>query len=63
LFAAIRNGFVRGIYPALDNQVNLGTIKSVNPKDENKEGFFKKVFGKPGADKKQERKKKDKKRL
>lgn len=63
VFATLRNGFVRAIYPALDNQVNIGTINAVNAKDENKEGFFKKVFGKPGENKnKPKEDKKDKKK-
>lgn len=62
IFAALRNGFVQAIYPALDNQVNLGTLKAVDPKDDNKEGFFKRVFGKPGENKKDTKKKKDNKK-
>jgi len=61
IFAALRNGFVQAIYPALDHQVNLGTLKRVDPKDDNKEGFFKRVFGKPGEGKKEKKqRKKDK---
>jgi hypothetical protein len=62
IFAALRNGFVQAIYPALDNQVNLGTLKAVDPKDDNKEGFFKRVFGKPGENKQDKKKKKDNKK-
>lgn len=60
IFATLRNGFVQAIYPALDNQVNLGTLKAVDPKEDNKEGFFKRVFGKPGENKKENKRKKDK---
>lgn len=61
IFATLRNGFVQAIYPALDNQVNLTTLKAVDPKDPNKESFFKKVFGKPGEGKKEKKqRKKDK---
>lgn len=62
IFAALRNGFVQAIYPALDHQVNLGTLKAVDPKDDNKESFFKLVFGNPGENKKDKKKKKDTKK-
>ena len=62
IFAALRNGFVQALYPALDHQVNLGTLKAVDPKDDNKEGFFKRVFGKPSENKKENKKKKDNKK-
>jgi hypothetical protein len=52
VLAALRNGFIQAIYPALDYQVSIGTVKAVDPKVKNKEGFFKKVFGKPGEKKK-----------
>jgi len=58
-FAALRNGFVRAIYPALDNQVSISTLKAVDPKDQNKAGFFKRVFGKPGENKKESKKDKE----
>ena len=48
VLAAIKNGFIQAIYPALDQQVTIASIKAVNPNDKNKEGLFKKVFGKPG---------------
>jgi len=59
ILAALRNGFIQAIYPALDYQVTIGTVEAVNPKEENKEGFFKRIFGKPGT-KKEKEKKKDK---
>ena len=61
IFAALRNGFVQALHPALDHQVNLATLKAVDPKDSNKESFFKKVFGKPGEGKlEKKQRKKDK---
>jgi len=52
ILAALRNGFIQAIYPALDQQVTIGTVNAVNLKEENKEGFFKKIFGKPAEKKK-----------
>src|SRR5688500_10472778 len=57
ILAALRNGFIQAIYPALDYQVTIGTVEAVNPKEENKEGFFKRIFGKPGTKKEKEKKK------
>ncbi len=54
VLAALRNGFIQAIYPALDYQVTIGSVKAVNPK-ENKEGLFEKVFGKPGTSNKQKK--------
>ncbi|HUR30400.1 MAG TPA: DUF748 domain-containing protein [Saprospiraceae bacterium] len=56
ILAALRNGFIQAIYPALDYQVTIGKVEAVNPKDEDREGFFKKIFGKP-APKKNDKKK------
>ncbi len=47
VLATLYNGFIQAIYPALDYQVTIGTVKAVDPKDKNKEGIFKQVFGKP----------------
>ncbi len=55
VLAALRNGFIQAIYPALDYQVTIGSVKAVNPK-ENKEGLFEKVFGKPGTNNKRKKK-------
>jgi hypothetical protein len=55
VLAALRNGFIQAIYPALDYQVTIGTVKAVDPKEENKEGFFKKIFGKPAPKKDKEK--------
>lgn len=52
ILAGLRNGFIQAIYPALDYQVTIGTVEAVNPKENKKEGFFKKIFGKPGEKKK-----------
>lgn len=60
ILAALRNGFIQAIYPSLDYQVTIGKVEAVNPPEENKEGFFKKIFGKP-AEKKKEKNKEDKK--
>jgi len=51
ILAVLRNGFIQAIYPALDYQVTIGSVKAVDPKEENKTGIFKKVFGKPGENK------------
>ena len=55
--AALRNGFIQAIYPTLDHQVNIGVVREVDPKSEDKSGLFRKVFGKPGSknEKKKER--------
>ena len=54
--ALLRNGLVQAIYPAMDNQVTIGSVKAIDPKEENKTGFFKKVFGKPGEGGKKKKK-------
>lgn len=48
ILSAMRNGFIQAIYPALDYQVSIGSVEAVDIPEENKEGFFKKIFGKPG---------------
>ncbi|MEP6645879.1 MAG: DUF748 domain-containing protein [Saprospiraceae bacterium] len=55
VLAALRNGFIQAIFPALDNQVSINSVKAVQEK--NKEGLFKKIFGKPGENKSKEKKK------
>ena len=52
VLAALRNGFIQAIYPALDYQVTIGTVEAVDPDKDKKVGFFKKIFGKPGTNKK-----------
>lgn len=54
--ALLRHGFIEAIYPSLDHQVNIGLVKEVDPKKENKSGLFKKAFDTPSSkkDKKQE---------
>lgn len=48
--AALRNAFIQALYPAVDNQVNIVTPTKVSGKEIKKEqGFFKKLFGKPGT--------------
>ncbi len=56
IFALLRNGFIQAIYPAFDYQVTIGTIQAVDPNEEDKPGFFKKVFGKPGENKQEKQK-------
>ncbi|HZV68504.1 MAG TPA: DUF748 domain-containing protein [Saprospiraceae bacterium] len=50
ILATLRNGFIQAIYPSLDYQVSINSVKAVDAK-ENKEGLFKKIFGKPGENK------------
>lgn len=52
VLAALRNGFIQAIYPALDYQVTIGTVEAVDPDKDKKVGFFKRIFGKPGTNKK-----------
>ena len=40
----LRNAFIKAIYPAIDNQINLSSVNSI--KEDEKKGFFQKVFGK-----------------
>lgn len=49
IIAALRNGFIQAIYPTLDYQVSIGSVEADNPNEENKQGFFKKIFGKPAT--------------
>jgi hypothetical protein len=39
----LRNAFIRAIVPAIDNEIGIG---SVNKEEEEKPGFFKRLFGK-----------------
>ena len=55
ILAALRNGFIQAIYPALDYQVTIGTVEAVKAEEEKKEGFFKKIFGKPAPKKKKKK--------
>lgn len=59
VLAALRNGFIQAIYPALDYQVTIGTVEAVDPDKDKKVGFFRKIFGKPGTNKKDKKEKKD----
>ena len=54
----MRHGFIEAIYPSLDHQVNIGLVKEVDPKEENKSSLFQKAFNSssPGKDKKLEEK-------
>jgi len=52
VFAAIRNGLFQALVPAIDNQVNLQSVNEVKKDELKKQGFFTKVFGPPGEDKK-----------
>jgi hypothetical protein len=56
ILAALRNGFIQAIYPALDEQVTIGTVQRVEAEEDKKVGFFKKIFGKPGESKKEKKK-------
>ena len=62
ILAALRNVFIQAIYPALDYQVSIGSVEAVDAEEEKKQGFFKRIFGKPGQSKKEEKEeeKKDK---
>jgi hypothetical protein len=51
ILSGLQNAFIQAIYPALDYQVTIGTVEAVDPKEEKKVGFFKKIFGKPGEGK------------
>ena len=51
ILTALQNAFIQAIYPALDYQVSIGTVEAVDPGEEKKVGFFKKIFGKPGESK------------
>lgn len=50
VLASLRNAFIQSLYPSVDNQVNIGTPGKVPGKPDKKaQGFFKKLFGKPGT--------------
>jgi hypothetical protein len=57
VYAALRNGLIQGLVPSLDNQVSITTVNAVKKDAVKKEGFFKKVFGKPGEEKKKKKSK------
>ena len=40
----LRNAFIQAVYPAIDNQINLNSVNKI--KEDEKKGFFQKVFGK-----------------
>lgn len=40
----LRNAFVQAIYPSIDNQINLASIKKLNKKDDEKETILEKIF-------------------
>ena len=56
VLSTLRNGFIQALYPALDKQVSINSVQSVDGEKGNKGGLFNKVFGPPGA---KEKKKKD----
>ncbi|MEP6794357.1 MAG: DUF748 domain-containing protein [Saprospiraceae bacterium] len=56
ILAALRNGFIQAIYPSLDYQISINSVKAVDSKKA-KEGLFTKVFGKPGEKNKKKNKK------
>jgi len=49
VLSALRNGFIQALYPALDRQVSINSVQSVDAKGGNKGGLFNKVFGPPTA--------------
>ena len=55
IFAALRNGFYQALVPSIDNQINIKTVNKVSETEVKKQGFFKKVFGKPGEEKKKKK--------
>ncbi|MFZ1677638.1 MAG: DUF748 domain-containing protein [Saprospiraceae bacterium] len=55
ILTMLRNGFIQALYPSLDNQVSIKSVNAVNSKDK-KEGLFRKIFGKPGENKKKNKK-------
>lgn len=60
VWGALRNGLFIALYPALDDQVTLGTVNRVKEEDVQKMGFFRKLFGGPGDGDKERNKKKEK---
>ncbi len=38
----LRNGFIQAIYPALESQVTIGSVKAIDPKEKIKKDFSKK---------------------
>lgn len=55
----LRNAFVRALQPSIDHEINIGTVETVSvEKEEEKKGFFNKVFNK--SDKKEEQKSQEK---
>ena len=56
VLSTLRNGFIQALYPALDKQVSINSVQSVDGEKGNKGGLFNKVFGPPGA---KEKKKKE----
>jgi hypothetical protein len=45
----LRNGLFKALLPALDDQVDLQTVNKVKKGEIGKDGFFRKIFGKPGG--------------
>jgi hypothetical protein len=60
ILGALRNAFIQALYPSVDNQVNIATPGKVpgKPTEKKDQGFFKKLFGKPGTPTEKKRKKK-----
>jgi hypothetical protein len=63
----LRNAFVQAIYPSIDNQINLSSVKKVDKKDDEKETILEKIFNESddkkdeGKDDKKDRKKREEK--
>ncbi|MES2590587.1 MAG: DUF748 domain-containing protein [Bacteroidota bacterium] len=53
----LRNAFIKALQPAIDKEINIGTVKNL-PTEEEKKGFFKKIFNGSKDDKEESRKEK-----
>lgn len=57
----LRNAFVQAIYPSIDNQINLASMKKLNKKDNEKETILEKIFNDSDDKKDDKDRKEDKK--
>lgn len=62
IMSILRNAFIQALYPSIDNQINLSSVKKVKPDE--KKSFLQKIFGsgKKDDEKKSEAKKEEKKK-
>ena len=58
----LRNAFVQAIYPSIDNQINLASMKKLNKKDDEKETILEKIFNDSDDKKDVKEDKKDRKK-